>query len=183
MAIALELLSFRLAPDYSSDFQGAVAVVAASFNSYRPGRLPDESNEAIACATQKICHKTALPFFAMWEQADLIDASDVQGFCFPAIGTKHITTHAFMRWVAQQVCAREENNKVILVGHPHHMRRVAILARYYGLNPVVADECRAIPYARRHEGEQFWCVSPPRYIGWEYACRVMLLLMWLLRRL
>ena len=118
-----------------------------------------------------------LKALAQWEQAHLLQEKGHGGLVTEApIGGKgaHIKTHEFCKWVAETV---GESQKILVVGHPDHVKRVATLLEYFGLKPMVSIESLFVYYDdRKLPGYQWWTRSPWVYIPWEYASRAVLFL-------
>jgi hypothetical protein len=75
-----------------------------------------------------------------------------------------------MRWIGQMVAKLGRGNTVILIGGPDHVRRCCILARHYGLRPLIPRECESIPYDPRvRPGYQWWAARRCVYLLWEYC--------------
>lgn len=179
MSIFCKLLFSGLEPDSyaaEADLAGAAAVVAVPFNSDRADGKPDSSNRAIARIMQGICYDWDLPALAQREHAVLLrNFSSIKVEEYPTKPGQWVQTHILVAWFAEQLKS-SENKRVALVGHPHHVRRVAALCRYYGLIPLVSGLSERVPYDLL--GGQWWCCSPGLYIPWEYASRLALLLLW-----
>lgn len=171
MRTALKLLNLRVSFDASRDlYDGASAVIAVPFNRFLRGDKPDRSNEKIADLAHCFCSRYMLPFFGQFEQtsqlAPVLDTCRVHAF--PTADGEWVQTHRLLQWVAGQLKERRLGMQVILIGHPHHVRRVGILAEHYGLEPLIPTQCREVPYdPRPHNGAQWWCKSAWRYIPWE----------------
>jgi hypothetical protein len=171
-----ELLNPRIKVVYSNNFDGAVAVIAAPFNRYLPGSRPDDSNSGIAKIAQEYCTKLHMPFCGQKEQSSILEDMVVL-YTYPSSPGEWVQTHVLLKWVARQIRRMYEKPIVVLVGHPHHVRRVALLAQYYGLTVAVPGECDSIPYDRSWRvGCQWWCRSPWLYIPWEYCSRAFLII-------
>ncbi|MCX6703321.1 MAG: hypothetical protein NTV02_01360 [Candidatus Zambryskibacteria bacterium] len=169
------LLNPRLKAMYSKDFDGATAVIAAPFNRYLPNETPDVSNAQIADIAGKICKQVGLAFLGQGEQVDILD-SRVCSVRYRSQAGAWVQTHVLVRWIAAEVLKLGKGSTVVLVGHPHHVRRISLLARYYRLNPLVSARCESVPYdGSDREGAQWWCKSVWRYIPWEYASRAVLI--------
>ena len=143
----LSLLTPQIQVDYTDDFDGCVAVVAVPFNRYLKGNPPDLSNLGIAKVVGKYSKLYGLPAYLQFEQAKICEESVIVIQTDLSTGAgEHVQTQDLMRWIATEIRKRGLGNKVILVGHPHHVRRVAILARHYGLGPRIPSDCASIPY-------------------------------------
>lgn len=166
-----ELLNPRIRPDYASNLSRAVAVCAIPFNSYLDDCVPDGSNTGIAFVAKDCLEQYPdLPFLGQREETNLIRLVRSENVIqYPSYDGEWVQTHKLAKFMAETVLSWGRGNKVILVGHPHHVRRCTILLRYYGLDPLIAPECANIPYDSRYErGRQIWCLSPFLYIPWEY---------------
>jgi hypothetical protein len=178
------LLNPRLKAEYSTDFEGAVAVVAAPFNCYKKGESTDLSNGGIAFAASKIMSSLSLPFIGQFENTSLVEkyGTGMKVYEYndsPTGNGEHITTYEMSYYISRIVtsinhCNGSNSRKVILVGHPHHVRRVAILLRYFDLEVVVSSLSDQVPYDPQHKSpaRHSWTLSVWRYTPWEYASRV-----------
>ncbi len=166
-----------LAPAYDApDFSQVAAVIAVPFNSYVRGEKPDRTNQAIADIAASMCTARQLPFFGQWEQTDILRSNGVGRIHEHQSSGKWIQTHVLTKWMAQTINAYELRNNVALIAHPHHARRAAALARFYGLTVTVPWTCGNIPYdPSDRTGAQWWTTSATRYIPWEYASRAALI--------
>lgn len=181
MSIFLSLLFSSLEPKYAAegDLADAVAVIAVPFNSDRPNG-PDHSNRAIARIMQGICYDWNLPVFAQREHAVLLrHFPQIEVEEYPTEPGQWVQSHVLVAWFAERL-KDSASKRLALVGHQHHVKRVAALCRYYGLEPVIASKVYpgipTIPYDPY--GGQWWCWNPLLYIPWEYASRLALLLLW-----
>lgn len=182
---ALRLLNPRLKARYSNPHTAeAVAVIAGPFNRYLWGDEPDETNKRIAEIAARYAN-AGRPFIGQYEQTSPLRRHGVPVVEYPSKDGEWVQTHVLMRWVAKEVTKFGRGNVVLLIGHPHHVRRVAILARHYGLDPRVVPESEGVPYdSRKKAGSQWWCRSVWRYVPWEYLlARPKLILDALLGRL
>ncbi len=186
----LGLLNLRLGTPYSNNLKGAAAILGVQFNNwlsekYLNGSKPDPSNEQIAMLVARGIQQTRLPAFLQSEHAVILERYLVPvAQKYPSTSEMHIPTHTYLKWAAECVRKLNKGNKVIIYGHPDHLRRITCLARYYGLNPIVPRTCRQVPYANCElPGDQWWARTRNRYIPWEYLSRGVLLLYWLFRRL
>ena len=179
-------LTPQIQVNYTDDFGGCAAVVAVPFNCYLDGNLPDQSNSAIATVVRKYCKQYRIYAYLQWEQAKICQSAGVcviQSNLSTGAG-EHVQTQSQLQWAASEIQKLGRGNKVILVGHPHHVRRVAILARHYGLDPRIPSVCGRIPYdPSNRPGVQWWTKNRWRYIPWEYMSRGVLILYALLGRL
>ncbi|MEI7720143.1 MAG: hypothetical protein WCI89_02965 [bacterium] len=177
------LRSFRIEPEYDWDVRDAAAVIGAPFNRYLKRQPADRSNCGIVqIAASHMRYFDDLPYFGQWEQTNLLRAEFGDRVCeYPDVHGcgEWVQTHVLIKWIAEEVLKLGRGNKVILVGHPHHVCRVAILAQHYGLNPIVVPACAHIAYDHNwcRRGVQLWCTWPVFYIPWEYASRQMLIRM------
>jgi len=184
MGIVRDLLTLRLRVDYSESFGGAVAVVAVPFNRYLRGQTPDATNKKIAAIAAKYVSLFHLPFIGQWEQSNLLRDAQTLEYHLGGRG-EWVQTRELLRWVAEQVLRFGRGGKVILVGHPHHIRRFWAIARYFGLEPLVVRDCETVPYDhdRKRPGVQIWTTSPWLYLPWEYVSRIATVLLALAGRL
>ena len=166
----LRLLNPALRARYDYDDGSAVAVTAAPFNRYLVGNEPDMTNQAIATAATNYIRPDR-PYIGQWEQCNILRARFYRVIEYKTKGEgEWVQTHVLMKWVAEEVRKLGKGNAVILLGHPDHVRRVAILAMHYGLRPRVSSACKNIPYdPRKRPGYQFWCIHRWRYVLWEYC--------------
>lgn len=179
------LLNPRIKSVYTGNFDGAVAVIAAPFNRYIPGNLADDSNRGIAVISLEYCRKIYVPFYGQIEQTCTLGDQAVS-YSYPSSSGDWVQTHSLVAWVARQIKDRYQKQKpiVVLVGHPHHVRRVSLLAQYYGLTVGIPKECDSVPYdSSWRVGCQWWCRSPWVYIPWEYCSRGVLILKALIGKL
>lgn len=170
---ALQLLAPRLRPRYAdlaTDIMEPSAVIAVPFNRYLRRERPDETNRMIANIAISYCLSLDLPFFGQWEQSSLLQGNEnIRVFPFPSEDGEWVQTHRLLAWISERLSEQKLSKEVILVGHPHHVRRVAILAEHYGLMPHVAPECAVVPYdPSNRPGAQWWCKSTFRYVLWEF---------------
>lgn len=173
------LLNPKLKADYAEHYYKAVAVVAAPFNCYRDGEQSDLSNRQIAQIAADRIRDNPLRFFGQWEQCSLLKRHSVRMpiYQYPCSFGKgeHVTTYELVRWIALKADSLGLRlPKVIVVGHPHHVRRVGILLKYFGLEPMMSLSSDLVPYDPQHKSlaRHPWTLSAWRYIPWEYASRV-----------
>jgi hypothetical protein len=164
-------------------FFNVSAIVAAPFNRHTDGTNPDESNLAIAHSAQNLMSELRIPFFGQYEQTSIllneaskktnsIQPEDIHGVPLSGGNGEWVQTTAITPWIAKSVLALGKNNRVAVVGHPHHIVRVCILLRAHGLDPYPSGYSKLVPYdGRKLSGSQWWCRSRPVYIPWEIACR------------
>lgn|GEM_PF-3320053 len=172
MRTALKLLNPKISFNAAREpYDGASAVVAVPFNRFLRGNAPDRSNRGIAVAARKFCEEYGLPFFGQFEQASQLEPilGTDRVHAFPSADGEWVQTHRLLRWIAEQLKERGLGTKVILIGHPHHVRRVKILAEHFGLDPIIPAYCNEIMYdSRDRPGAQWWCKSAWVYIPWEF---------------
>ena len=180
MLEVVKLLNPRIKPRYAEEeeLKTAKAVLGVPFNSYRKDGTPDNSNKVIAEKSYKIAEERKLPLYGQPEELDLMQDTKIEKHRFPSELGDWVKTEQLVKWMATQVGRR---TPVILVGHQHHMRRAAALAKYYGLVSLVIDDCKDVPYDKN--GGQWWCRNAATYIPWEYASRARLIVLNLLGKL
>lgn len=173
--LARELLRRPLTPTYAShkDLDGAVAVIAVPFNCYLDRRPPDKSNAAIAEIARVYMRKCGLRFIGQWEHYSLLRQEVLPMAQFPSRDGERVQSQRLVRYQAGQVEELNKdrkifNNKVILVGMPEHLGRVVALCEYFGLHPVVPQECKGVPYdPSDRPGAQTWCKSRQVFVKYE----------------
>lgn len=172
MKTALKLLNPRLfaEPAYVEDVRKSVAVIATPFNRYLRGEKPDTTNDSIAHVAASYCSALNVPFIGQWEQTSILRRAGAIVHEFPSKDGQWVQTHQLMSWIRDELDRMGTKRRdVVLVGHPHHVRRCAILAIHHGLIPHVPADCAKIPYdPTDRPGDQWWCKSAIRYIPWEY---------------
>ena len=166
----LGLLNPQLSAQRTRLIEGAVAIAGLQFNGWKhevAGATPDASNARIASLMGTCAAATGLPVFAQSEHAVLLREVNVPiaEECW-AGWQEHVATHTYMRWLAERMCSIGKGNRVIIYAHRHHLWRITVLARYYGLDPIFPVECISVPYDP--SGTQLWAGRPALFFPWEY---------------
>jgi hypothetical protein len=170
--LAREMLTRPLVPAYAAPEQmkGAAAVIAVPFNCYLHGEKPDFSNQMIGDIASHYAVKYRLPFIGQFEQANIVERTDLSAvFKFESWSGERVQSQRLVRFQAEELERLGLGNKVILVGMPEHLGRVAALCEYFGLKPVIPAECWHVPYdpRRKRPGAQKWCTSRKKFVPYE----------------
>lgn len=167
-----QLLRGPLVPEYAkaSVHQYSSAVLAVPFNCYLRGDPPDASNRRIAEIAADYCREYRLPFFGQFEHTSLL-ADWLEPEKIDEFGTsdgERVQSQNLVRWQASKVRSLRMGEQVTVVGMPEHLGRVVALLRYYGLNPVVAEESATTPYdPSDRPGAQSWCKERDTFARYE----------------
>ncbi|HVU80063.1 MAG TPA: hypothetical protein VHD37_01730 [Candidatus Paceibacterota bacterium] len=169
--LAREMLTRPLVPKYatSEQLKGASAVIAVPFNCYLEGQPPDYSNGHIAVVASKYMIGYSLPFVGQREQCYILERADLSVVRFRSKNGERVQSQRLVRFQAETLQQAGMGSKVILVGMPEHLGRVAALCEYFGLQPVMPPECQEVPYDPRpgRPGAQEWCTSRERFSRYE----------------
>jgi hypothetical protein len=172
LKLVCRLLNPRVKPTYTIDFREAVAVIAAPFNRYLQGNPPDLTNLDIANCAELFVKHFNVPFIGQFEQTEILKQ---RGLSQPIIQSpssdgEWVQTQVIMKWAAEQVFKMNRGKTVIVIGQRHHVRRIAILARYYGLDPRIPGHCLQIRFdPSNRPGDEWWCKSKDAYLFWEFC--------------
>lgn len=165
-----ELWNRPLKPAYADEeeLKEASAVIAVPFNCYLWGDKPDESNKKIAEIAYDYMRRYNLPFFGQFEQTSLMNKKGEYPRQFQSHTGERVQSQRLVAWQAKEVKRNSKNRKVVLVGMPEHLGRVATLCEYFGLEPLVPRVCEDVPYdPSQRPGTQQWCTSRETFSRYE----------------